>query len=98
MKTRYNRAPLVTNQIPRLAAAMAMRTQTLQPVNISLTSLLIVLFSTFATTAVFGQVTYTWTNALGGDIAASTNWNPNGQPSGASIDTAQWDGQTSGPL
>ena len=55
------------------------------------------------TTAVFGQVAYTWTGvSSGGDgtnIAAAGNWTPTGgPPSGATQDTAQWDNQVTGPL
>lgn len=60
--------------------------------------LVIVLCSAFASTAVFSQTTYTWTNSAGGDIATAANWSPNGQPSGATTDIAQWDGKTTGPL
>ena len=48
--------------------------------------------------AVHGQTTYTWTNALGGNIATAANWDPNGQPSGATQDNAVFDGRTAGPL
>src|ERR1039457_3270211 len=49
---------------------------------------LIILCITFATTAAFGQTTYTWTNqycallpnTTGGDMNQSTNWTPNGFP------------------
>ncbi len=61
----------------------------------------IILCSIFATTAVFGQMTYTWTNSAGGDLAGSTNWNPNGvpNPNDANVgDTMQFDGQSSGPV
>src|SRR3989442_5058587 len=45
-----------------------------------------------STTAVFGQTTYTWTNCAAIDIGLAADWNPNGLPSGAPQDTAQWDG------
>jgi fibronectin-binding autotransporter adhesin len=54
--------------------------------------------STFAATAVFGQTIYTWSGTNGGDIGLAANWTPNGQPSGASQDTAQWDGIVPGDL
>jgi len=56
---------------------------------------LVVLCGLLATTVVFAQTTYTWTG--GGDgisLANATNWDLNGLPSGASQDTAQWDGKT----
>ncbi len=53
----------------------------------------------FATTAAFGQTTYIWSATNGGtDIGIATNWNPNGQPSGASEDTAEWNGTIPGNL
>jgi autotransporter-associated beta strand protein len=60
--------------------------------------ILIILCGTFATTAVFGQVIHTWTNSAAIDIGAAANWNPNGQPSGSTQDTAQWDGVVPGNL
>ena len=62
---------------------------------VGILKLLIVLCCTFATTAVFGQVLYTWTG--GGDgvgLANPTNWTPQGLPSGATQDTAEWNGVT----
>ena len=58
------------------------------------------LCSIFAATVVFGQTTYTWTNAADGGLATSNNWNPHGLPGGLPSpgDTAQWDGVTAGPL
>jgi hypothetical protein len=101
--------PNNTNPIPihqtfrsanRIGRRRAMGIETLQLMKTRLTmlKLLIILCSTFATTAVFGQTTYTWTNSAAGDIATAANWDPNGQPSGATIDVAQWDGRTTGPL
>jgi fibronectin-binding autotransporter adhesin len=74
--------------------------------------LLMILCSTLATTAVFGQTTYVWTNQnpahlVSGDFDQGTNWAPNGVPqsntgpdpvSGVYGDTAMFDGQTTGPL
>ena len=49
----------------------------------------------FATTAVFGQVLYTWSGAWDGvSLVNPTNWIPIGQPSGATQDTAEWNGLT----
>ena len=64
---------------------------------------LMVASCTLATTAAFGQITYTWTGASsGGDgtnLAAAANWTPTGgPPSGASQDTGRWDGQVAGSL
>lgn len=61
-----------------------------------LTHLLVV--SAMVATVAHGQTTYTWTNSLGGNIATAGNWDPNGQPSGATQDNAVFDGRTSGPL
>src|SRR5262249_39766321 len=59
-----------------------------------LTILLIVSCSTFAK-PLFSQTTFTWTGAANGtNLATAGNWDPSGQPSGASQDTAQWDGRT----
>ena len=81
-------------------AALSTGIETLQLMKTRLTMLksLIILCGIFAATAAFGQTTYTWTNQVGGDIATAANYNPNGQPSGATQDTAQWDGQTTGAL
>ena len=55
---------------------------------------LIVLSSAFATTAAFGQTTYTWTGAGDGtNLVTAGNWNPFGLP-GFLQDTARWDGLT----
>jgi autotransporter-associated beta strand protein len=71
----------------------------------------ILLYSALATTAVFGQTIYIWTNQnplnnIAGDLAQATNWSPNGVPipntgpngSGGYGDEMQFDGQTTGPL
>jgi autotransporter-associated beta strand protein len=62
--------------------------------------LLIVLGGTLATTAVFGQTTYTWTGAGDGtNIANAANWSPaGGPPSGVTQDTGQWNGVVPGNL
>ncbi|MGH7953838.1 MAG: hypothetical protein ACREFE_18225, partial [Limisphaerales bacterium] len=65
---------------------------------ITMLKLLIASCCAFVTTAVFGQTTFTWTNSAGGDLAVSNNWDPNGLPSGATQDTAQWDGVATGNL
>jgi len=81
----------------RTGRRRAMGFEALEPLRIRLRILpfLIILCSNFAGTAVFGQTTYTWTGAANGtNLATAGNWNPNGQPSGASQDTAQWDGAT----
>lgn len=90
----------VINQVPSVAPATAVGVKNPQPMKtrITMLRLLLVLSGTVAATAVFGQTTYTWTNAAGGDIATAANWDPNGQPSGATTDIAQWDGRTTGPL
>src|SRR5215471_8935028 len=63
------------------------------------TILIVILCSAFARTAVFGQATYTWTGAADGtNLVTAGNWDPSGQPSGASQDTAQWDGMTTTDL
>jgi autotransporter-associated beta strand protein len=67
---------------------------------VTISKLLIILCSTFATTAVFGQTIYTWTGAGDGtNIVNATNWTPaGGPPSGSTQDTAQWDNQMPGNL
>ncbi len=61
---------------------------------------LIILCGAIASTAVFGQTTYTWTGAGDGtNITNPANWTPTGgPPSGATQDTAQWDNQVLGNL
>lgn len=45
------------------------------------------------------QTTYTWTGAGDGiTLANAANWSPSGPPSGATQDTAQWDGVEAGNL
>lgn len=91
---------MVTKQIPRTAPATAMALRTFRRMKTSRMMLitLIASCSTFAMTAVFGQNLYTWSGTNGADIGLAANWNPNGQPSGASQDTAQWDGVVAGNL
>jgi len=61
--------------------------------------LLVILCSAFATTAVLGQITYTWTGAGDGtNFNNPLNWNPNGIPNPNTADTAQWDGITTSNL
>ncbi len=90
-------------------AVLSTGTETFQLMKTRLTmlKLLIVLCSTLATTAVFGQATvFTWTNSAGGELSIAANWNPNGLPqprgSGANANLIQdfmlFDGQTAGPL
>lgn len=67
---------------------------------------LITLCCATATMAVFGQTTYTWTNSTpDGDLAAATNWSPNGVPNptvggfgSSTFDTIVFDGQSVGPV
>jgi autotransporter-associated beta strand protein len=77
-----------------------------------LLKLALILCSTVATMAVFGQTAYTWTNqtpALDvnrGDLMLATNWSPNGVPNantepdtnGVIGDEMRFDGRTTGPL
>ncbi|HXR04321.1 MAG TPA: autotransporter-associated beta strand repeat-containing protein, partial [Verrucomicrobiae bacterium] len=77
-----------------------------------LTILFTVLGSAFATTVVFGQTTYVWTNQFPGHLAGvgdmnqATNWSPNGVPNpmtgpdanGVCGDLMQFAGLTTGPL
>jgi autotransporter-associated beta strand protein len=70
----------------------------LMKTKLTILKFLIILCGTFATTAAFGQTIYTWTNATAIDIGVGVNWNPNGQPSGSTQDTAQWDGVVPGNL
>ena len=66
---------------------------------------LIVASCALATTAVFGQTTYTWIGSADGtNLATAGNWTTNGVnpattlPSGATADTAQWNGVTTSNL
>src|SRR5579864_7130015 len=63
----------------------------------TLAAILLVLWGPI-TTPVFGQTTYTFSSTNGADIGLAASWTPTGQPSGASQDTAQWDGLTPGNL
>ncbi|GEM_PF-691401 len=60
--------------------------------------LILALCGAFTTVAAFGQVTYTFSSTNGADIGLAVSWTPNGLPSGASQDNAQWDGLTAGNL
>jgi fibronectin-binding autotransporter adhesin len=85
MKTTYN-----PKKSAVLLTALSTGIETVQLMKTKLTILkhLIILCSTVATTAVFGQTpqTYVWTNqytahnAGVGDMNLATNWNPNGVP------------------
>ncbi len=89
MKTRHAKTALVTHR----------RTETWKRMKPRLALRALILSCAFATPAVFGQATFTWTNTAGGDLATAANWNPNGKPSGATQDTGQWDGVTlTGPV
>jgi len=94
-------------QIPRLAPATALGSQSLKTMKPKLRIielLLVVLCGAFATTAAFGQTLYVWNpllgNANGTNLATAANWTTNGTtpavslPNGASQDTAQWDNTT----
>jgi autotransporter-associated beta strand protein len=59
---------------------------------------LLVLGGFIATTTVHAQVVRTFTNTISTDIGLSSSWTPNGAPSGATQDTAQWDGIVPGNL
>jgi autotransporter-associated beta strand protein len=66
---------------------------------LTILKLVLMLCSTLATTAVFGQATFTWTGAGNGvDLANANNWTPTGLPDGTTQDTAQWDGLTTSDL
>jgi fibronectin-binding autotransporter adhesin len=105
MKPKKNAS--VTNQIPRMAPATAMGIETLQFMKTKLTMLkfLIVLCSTFATTAVFGQ-TLTWigpdaTTPGGGNLGRGTNWsgdNGSGATTPINGTIGTFDGTLAGPL
>ena len=93
-----------TLQIPRRASATALGVQPSAFMKTKLRSLqlAILLCVMFATTVVFGQTTFTWTNSAGGqlDLATNFNWNPNGvpNPNTGGGDTMQFDGQSTGPV
>jgi fibronectin-binding autotransporter adhesin len=73
--------------------------ETLQLMKTKLTILAIILSGIFATTAVFGQTTYTWTGLADGvTLDKTNNWTPLGVPSPSIGDTAQWDGVTTSNL
>jgi len=109
MNTRYTRTPHVTNQTQGLAPGTAMGTGTSKLMKTTLTSLVLILFTTLAMSPVFGQTTYVWTNQLNtptADLIGSTNWNPNGSPTsqsgpdanGVYGDEMQFNGQTTNGL
>ena len=54
----------------------------LMKTKLTILKFLIILCGTFATTTVFGQTIYTWTNATAIDIGVGVNWNtvPHGEP------------------
>ena len=93
MKTRPTRIPPVTNQIPRMAPATVMGIETLQLMKPrpAILKFLVLLFSLFATSAVFGQTPgaiWTWTNNVQADMGLAVNWTnasargaPGGNPS-----------------
>jgi autotransporter-associated beta strand protein len=89
--------------------AMGIEPPQLMKSRLTLFKLLIILVSTVATTTVFGQTIYVWTNqnptlATAGDLNQATNWSPNGIPIPNVTDTVtfgdemQFNGQTTGPL
>src|SRR5262249_5387021 len=84
------------------ASGTEIETSPLMKTRLTMFKPLIVFCATLATTAVFGQVVVTWTNAAGGLITATTNWSPNSLPNGndgsGTQQIAQWDGKTSGDL
>src|SRR5690349_11435455 len=104
MKTPTPKPP----QIPRLApvTARGIKTLLLMKYRLGILRLFVVLCSTFALTAAFGQATFTWTGgtAAGNVLDAAANWTTNGstpaaQPPSPGIgDTAQWDGGTTSNL
>src|SRR5262249_1438463 len=76
---------------------------------LAMLKLLITLCSTIASSPVFGQVAYFWTNSAssnpanttGTDLNNTNNWDPNGLPTynTASVgDEMQWNGRTTGPV
>ena len=86
-------------------SASASETLQFMKTKLTMLKLLILLCSTFATTAVLAQTTFTWTGlgfgtANAAVLDAQTNWTPiAGAPPDPSIgDTAQWDGLTSSNL
>src|SRR6185503_2332383 len=83
----------------KTALSTGIETQ-LMKIGLRVFQLLIILCGAFATTAAFGQVTYTWNGAANAtNIATDGNWTPGGgPPSGAAQDTGQWDGAVAGNL
>ena len=60
---------------------------------------LILMFSVFATTAVFGQATIVWNGGAGtGAIGNATNWVGGVSPNSAAGDLCQWDSTVPGNL
>ena len=86
------------NQIAHRASVALRRRKISLPANTGPGKGSLILAALLVSLTSFGQTIYTWTNSAGGDIATAANWNPNGQPSGATIDTAMFDGVTTGPL
>jgi fibronectin-binding autotransporter adhesin len=72
----------------------------LMKIHLASAKLLLVLWcGFFAGMAAWSQTTYIWTGAGDGtNLANSANWNPNGLPSGATQDTAEWNGVTTSNL
>jgi fibronectin-binding autotransporter adhesin len=75
--------------------------------NLTTLSSIVAAVSLLAATSAFGQATFTWTNAAGGDIATAVNWDPNGVPQpitgdpgalGIYGDEMLWDGRTTTDL
>ena len=69
-----------------------------KPMKTKIKLLFAALCGIFATTAVFGQTTYTWTNSNVGDLATAANWNPNGVPTSNTGDILKFDGHSAGPV
>src|SRR6266496_2000045 len=85
MKTRPTRITPLPNQSSFMASATATGMEAFQPRKARLTvlKLSVILCSTFATTAAFGQSSYVWTNQTpglltAGDLNQGTNWTVNG--------------------
>ena len=97
--TLYTGTAPATDPIPRLAPATAMEMETLQLMKTKLTllKLTIILCGTIATTAVFGQTTWTWTAAgtAPTNLDQAANWSPaGGPPVPNNLDWMEFDGVT----